>query len=112
MRSTGAIRWGLRAAKCAGVWSCLLNVIDIFTDYFEEKAILALKDKVLRAPGEGTTVILTSHIMSEIEELAEDLVFLVEGNVIYQGPVASLLARSGELRLERAIAAILAEASA
>jgi len=57
-------------------------------------------------------VILTSHIMSEIEELAQDLVFLVEGNVIYQGPVASLLAQSGELRLERAIAGILAGAAA
>ena len=33
--------------------------------------------------------------------------FLVEGNVVYQGPVESLLEQSGESRLERAVAAIL-----
>jgi len=70
-----------------------------------------LKDKVLRAPSEGATVLLTSHIMSEIEELAQDLVFLVEGSVVYQGPVESLLEQSGESRLERAIAAILVGAT-
>lgn len=89
-----------------------LLILDEPTAGLDPVAAGLLKDKVLRAPGDGTTVILTSHIMSEIEELAEDLVFLVEGNVIYQGPVASLLARTGELRLERAIAGILAGASA
>jgi Cu-processing system ATP-binding protein len=108
---SGGTRQKLNAAV-AFLFRPSLLILDEPTAGLDPVAAGLLKDKVLRAPGEGTTVILTSHIMSEIEELAEDLVFLVEGNVIYQGPVASLLARSGELRLERAIAAILAEASA
>jgi Cu-processing system ATP-binding protein len=108
---SGGTRQKLNAAV-AFLFRPSLLILDEPTAGLDPVAAGLLKDKVLRAPGEGTTVILTSHIMSEIEELAEDLVFLVEGNVIYQGPVASLLARSGELRLERAIAAILAGAAA
>ena len=108
---SGGTRQKLNAAV-AFLFRPSLLILDEPTAGLDPVAAGLLKDKVLRAPEEGTTVILTSHIMSEIEELAQDLVFLVEGNVIYQGPVASLLARSGELRLERAIAAILAGAAA
>jgi hypothetical protein len=44
-----AIRWGLRLARCGGVWTCITNLADFFTDYLEEKAILALKGMVLSA---------------------------------------------------------------
>ena len=108
---SGGTRQKLNAAV-AFLFRPSLLILDEPTAGLDPVAAGLLKDKVLRAPGEGTTVILTSHIMSEIEELAQDLVFLVEGNVIYQGPVASLLASSGELRLERAIAGILAGAAA
>ncbi|HJR36732.1 MAG TPA: ABC transporter ATP-binding protein [Gemmatimonadales bacterium] len=108
---SGGTRQKLNAAV-AFLFRPSLLILDEPTAGLDPVGAGLLKDKVLRAPEEGTTVILTSHIMSEIEELAQDLVFLVEGTVIYQGPVASLLARSGELRLERAIAAILAGAAA
>ncbi len=66
-----------------------------------------LKDKLRRASAAGTTVLLTGHIMSEIEELAQDIVFMVDGAVSYQGTVEQLLTESGESRLERAIARLL-----
>lgn len=108
---SGGTRQKLNAAV-AFLFRPSLLILDEPTAGLDPVAAGLLKDKVLRAPDEGTTVILTSHIMSEIEELAQDLVFLVEGNVIYQGPVASLLAQSGGVRLERAIATILAGAAA
>jgi Cu-processing system ATP-binding protein len=45
--------------------------------------------------------------MSEVEELAQDLVFLLDGSVAFRGTVESLLRQSGEVRLERAIARLL-----
>jgi Cu-processing system ATP-binding protein len=86
-----------------------LLILDEPTAGLDPVAAGILKDKVGRAPAEGTTVLLTSHIMSEVEELAQDLVFLVEGAVAFQGPVEALLARSGESRLERAMARLLEE---
>ena len=105
---SGGTRQKLTAAV-AFLFRPSLLILDEPTAGLDPVAAGVLKNKVLRAPAEGATVILTSHIMSEIEELAEELVFLVEGTVVYQGSVASLLEQSGETRLERAIAGILAE---
>ena len=103
---SGGTRQKLNAAV-AFLFRPALIILDEPTAGLDPVAAGILKDKVLRAPSEGVTVILTSHIMSEVEELAQDLVFLVEGVVVYQGAVQSLLEQSGESRLERAIAAIL-----
>lgn len=94
--------------KLNAVVACLfrpsLLILDEPTAGLDPVAAGLLKDKLLRAPALGTTVLLTTHIMSEVEELAQDLVFLMEGSIAFQGTVAALLAETGEARLERAIA--------
>ncbi len=84
-----------------------LLILDEPTAGLDPVASGLLKDKLLRAPAEGVTVILTSHILSEIEELAQDIVFLIEGGVAFRGPVESLKEQTGEVRLERAVASLL-----
>jgi Cu-processing system ATP-binding protein len=84
-----------------------LLILDEPTAGLDPVASGFLKDRVLRAPAEGVTVVLTSHILSEIEELAQDIVFLIEGRVVFEGTVQSLKAMTNESRLERAVAALL-----
>jgi ABC-type glutathione transport system ATPase component len=55
----------------------------------------------------GRTFVLTSHVISELEELADDVAFLVDGCVAFAGPVQELLRRTGQTRLERAIAEVM-----
>lgn len=55
----------------------------------------------------GRTVLITSHILSELEELADDVAFLNEGKLRFAGPVGALLQQTGMRRLEPAIAALL-----
>ena len=51
----------------------------------------------------GRTIILTSHVMSEIEELADTVVYLLEGRVWFEESVPSLLERTGaRLRFDNA----------
>ena len=66
-----------------------------------------LKDKILRERAAGRTVVVTSHIMSELEELADDVAFLLDGRVHFAGSVAELGRLTGETRLERAIAQLM-----
>ncbi len=87
-----------------------LLILDEPTAGLDPVAAGILKDKVLRAPAQGTTVLLTSHLMSEVEELAQELIFLLDGRVAFRGSLGALLQLSGEVRLERAIARLLEEA--
>jgi Cu-processing system ATP-binding protein len=82
-------------------------ILDEPTAGLDPRASAILKDRVREAVGRGATVILTSHVVSELEDLAQDIVFLVEGRVEYSGPVCDLVARAGESKLERTLAKML-----
>ncbi|TAE25166.1 MAG: ABC transporter ATP-binding protein [Candidatus Kapaibacterium sp.] len=71
----------------------------------------SFKDVILSERNEGRTIVLTSHIMSEVQELADTIVFLLEGRVVFHGAATELLGRTGEKTLERAIARLLQESS-
>lgn len=63
-----------------------------------------LKDKILKERDRGTTIILTSHIMSEVQELAEQVVYLLDGKIYFERSVAGLIEETDQSTLERAIA--------
>lgn len=66
-----------------------------------------LKDKILRERSAGRTIVLTSHVMSEVEELADTVVYLLDGTVYFEEAVDVLLERTGEPTLERAMARVM-----
>ena len=66
-----------------------------------------LKDKIIQEKEKGKTIILTSHIMSELEELSEKIVFLLDGKICFDGSTEELKAGTGEHKLERSIAHIM-----
>ncbi|WP_457623212.1 ABC transporter ATP-binding protein [Persephonella sp.] len=66
-----------------------------------------LKDKIRDEVEKGKLVIITSHIMGEVEEIADDLVFILEGKVYLKGTVEEVIKMSGEKNLERAIAKLM-----
>ena len=55
----------------------------------------------------GKTILITTHIMSFVEDIAEDVVFLLEGKIHFQGSLEKLKKQYQETTVERAIAAIL-----
>ena len=66
-----------------------------------------LKDKILAEKDAGKTIIITSHIMSEIQELADTILYLLDGKIFFDGPVDELIKQTGEKNLERAIAKMM-----
>lgn len=70
-----------------------------------------LKQKILATTRAGATHLITSHVLSELEELADDVLFIVDGRVRYSGSLDSLRASTGERRLERAVGSLMAGAA-
>lgn len=67
------------------------------------------KDLILQEKQNKKTIVLTSHIMSEVQEIADDLVFLLEGEIKFHGTIDFLLQNQKETKLERAIAEMMSE---
>ena len=84
-----------------------LLILDEPTAGLDPVSSSVLKDRLLAARDEGRTLVLTSHVMSELEELADDVAFLADGRVRFAGPVDDLLRTTRQPTLERAIAHLL-----
>ncbi len=68
-----------------------------------------LKDKIAEVRDSGRTVIVTSHVLSELDAFADDIAFLVDGRLRYAGSVHDLKLSTRQLSLERAIAQVMME---
>jgi Cu-processing system ATP-binding protein len=84
-----------------------LIILDEPTAGLDPAASSVLKDKILNAQAKGTTFILTSHVMSELEELASHLAFLLRGTIQYDGRIDALTRSTDTRNLERAIAHLM-----
>jgi Cu-processing system ATP-binding protein len=84
-----------------------LLVLDEPTAGLDPVASGVLKAKILRVRRAGVSVLLVSHALTELEELVDDVVFLVDGAVKFEGSLRRLKQATGEPRLERAIAHLM-----
>ena len=94
-------------AALAFLFSPSLLILDEPTAGLDPLASSIVKDKVLAERAKGRTFVLTSHVMSELEELADDVAFLVDGRIRFSGAVHDLKRITRQLSLERAIAHVL-----
>jgi Cu-processing system ATP-binding protein len=103
---SGGQRQRLNAAA-AFLFSPDLLLLDEPTAGLDPLASGILKDKIREVRAEGRAILITSHVLSELEEFADIVVFLHEGEVRWSGPLPLLLERTGGTTLERAIAELM-----
>lgn len=108
---SGGTRQKLSAAV-AFLYRPRLLVLDEPTAGLDPVASGALKEKIAEAARRGATVLLTSHLLPEMEELADRVVYLVEGEVRFDGTREALRRLTGEPKLERAVARLMRERAA
>lgn len=105
-RPFGVLSGGTRQkvnAVLAFAFAPKLLLLDEPATGLDPRSARALKDRIIDEKEKGTTVILTSHVLPELEELAEDLIVLAEGKTNWSGSIASLREVTGESTLERAL---------
>jgi len=84
-----------------------LLILDEPTAGLDPLASKYLKDRILRERSKGRTLIITSHVLSELQELADFVVFLLEGQIRFGGSADELLRVTGEESLESAVAELM-----
>jgi Cu-processing system ATP-binding protein len=99
-------------AVMAFLFSPQLLILDEPTAGLDPVASGVLKSRIVQERLEGRTFIMTSHIMSELEELADDVVFLHDGHIEFVGPVEEIKSLTSQTNLERAIAAMMTRSAA
>ncbi|HGY56325.1 MAG TPA: ABC transporter ATP-binding protein [Caldithrix abyssi] len=75
-------------------------------------ALILLKKLIAGEKAKGKTILLTTHIITLVEEIADKVAFLLDGTVYFFGPVNELKDKTKQPDLEHAIAAILKESYA
>jgi Cu-processing system ATP-binding protein len=103
---SGGTRQKVNAAM-AMMYDCPVLIFDEPTVGLDPVARLKLKDRNRQERDQGKTIILTTHVMSEIEELADRIVFLLDGIIHLAGSPDEIKQSQGKDTLERAIANIL-----
>jgi Cu-processing system ATP-binding protein len=66
-----------------------------------------LKEKIQQEKDKGKLIIITSHIMSDLDDLATQVVYLEDGGIRYNSSVEALKDITGEDRLGKAIARMI-----
>lgn len=86
-----------------------LIVLDEPTSGLDPASMIALKGLIHKERQAGKTFLITTHIMQFVEEVADQVVYLLEGRIYYTGTLSGLLEKTGQQDLEHAIAAITSE---
>jgi Cu-processing system ATP-binding protein len=82
-------------------------ILDEPTSGLDPIALLHLKELLLAEKAKGKMILITTHIMSFVDEMADEVIFLLDGNIHYRGSVPELKHTYQEENLETAIAGIL-----
>jgi Cu-processing system ATP-binding protein len=84
-----------------------LLILDEPTSGLDPLAIINLKNHLREEKERGKLILVTTHIMSFVEALADHIIFLLDGHIYFDGGLNHLMALHNADTLELAIAKIL-----
>ncbi len=88
------------------MFDCPLLILDEPTTGLDPAALIELKRLIREEKEKGKTILVTSHIMQFVEEIADEIVYLLEGKIYFRGNIKALKSQTKKNNFEHAIAAI------
>ena len=97
--------------KVSAVLAFLFNpdvlILDEPTAGLDPLAAEVLKEKIIKEKEKGKLILITSHLLSELDDLITEIIFMQDGKVHFHQKVAELKMNTGEEKISKAIAKIL-----
>ncbi|HMV10561.1 MAG TPA: ABC transporter ATP-binding protein [Cyclobacteriaceae bacterium] len=84
-------------------------ILDEPTAGLDPVSVELLKAKILVEKENGKLIIVSSHILSDLDELTTDMVYLFEGKVHFNNSITSLKEETSEQKLGKAIATMIGQ---
>ncbi|GAB4251788.1 MAG: ABC transporter ATP-binding protein [Ekhidna sp.] len=84
-------------------------ILDEPTAGLDPVALLELKKLIDEEREKGKIILITTHIMPLVEELAHEIIFLLDGKIRFKGSIKSLQEQTKQENVERAIASMLSQ---
>jgi Cu-processing system ATP-binding protein len=95
------------SASLAFLFNPDVLILDEPTAGLDPLASEILKDKITAEKQNGKLVLITSHILSELDDLATQVIYMQDGNLVFHKSVRLLREDTGEEKLSKAIAAVM-----
>lgn len=86
-------------------------ILDEPTAGLDPLAAEILKEKIVTEKQKGKLILITSHLLSELDDLITQIIFMQEGEVKFHKSILELKESTHEDRISKAIAKILKESS-
>ena len=82
-------------------------ILDEPTAGLDPLASEILKEKIIREKENGKLILITSHLLSELDDLITEIIFMQEGKVHFHKSIEVIKAETNETKISKAIASIL-----
>lgn len=97
------------SAALAFLFNPPVLILDEPTAGLDPISVEILKEKILEEKKRGKLLIISSHILSDLDELTTDMVYIFEGNVHYNNTIQALKQETHENKLGKAIATMIGQ---
>ena len=74
-------------------------ILDEPTNGLDPQGIIQIREIILKIASQGTTIILASHLLDEVEKVCSHVVILEKGKTLYSGRVEEMTASFGYFEL-------------
>jgi Cu-processing system ATP-binding protein len=95
------------SASLAFLFNPKVLILDEPTAGLDPMSSEILKEKIIQEKKNGKLIIITSHILSELDDLVSQVIYMQEGKLIFHKSLLQLHNDTGELTLSKAIARVM-----
>lgn len=97
------------SAALAFMFSPEVLILDEPTAGLDPLSSIILKEKIIAEKNKGRLILITSHILSELDDLVTKVAYMNEGKFLFEKPLEQLRMETGEQKLSHAIAKVMSK---